>query len=158
MQEPFQENDSMLTVFVHEMHNKLAVIRSSAGLMDFYAEKSDQQTRVVLREHIAQIHQTLDDLSSRVIEVSMFIKLKLTEDEKESSTNLDKLLNQICRYSLEEWALDIPYKGQAGYANISNEHAEIVYMSMIKLSLYLSRSNTSGLQIEAVRDGSVTMI
>lgn len=148
MDTTFQENTSLITVFVHEMHNKLAVIRSSAGLMEFHAEKINEPIQDTLKQHIGQIHTTLDDLSSRIMELSLYMRLHLSDDDLDSETDLNKLVEQVQDWFYIEKGKRIQVTGSSGPLKIAVEHAEIVYMSVIKLALFFSSDNVNLVSIK----------
>lgn len=148
MDTTFQENTSLITVFVHEMHNKLAVIRSSAGLMEFHAEKINEPIQDTLKQHIGQIHTTLDDLSSRIMELSLYMRLHLSDDDLDSETDLNKLVEQVQDWFYIEKGKRIQVTGSSEPVKIAVEHAEIVYMSVIKLALFFSSDNVDLISIK----------
>lgn len=138
MDNMLKENTALITVFVHEMHNKLAVIRSSAGLMEVHSAKTGEYIQNMLNQHISQIHQTLDDLSSRIMELSLFMRLNLSDDELESETDLNKLMEQVQDWFDSEKGKCLKIVGDFDPVRISMEHAEIAYMSIVKLALFFA--------------------
>lgn len=155
MDNTLKGNTALVTVFVHEMHNKLAVIRSSAGLMEVHSAKTDEYIQNILKQHISQIHETLDDLSSRIMELSLFMRLNLSEDELESETDLHKLMEQVQDWFDSEKGKSLNITGHFDPVRISMEHAEIAYMSIVKLALFFARDIVDDINISRPFPGAM---
>lgn len=92
MQNP--EVTPALRYYIHDLHNKLAVVRTSAGLIDHYSTRTSEELRSILQEHVLQIDNALDEISEKLGEFSLFLRLNSSEDDMQE-ISLPDLVKEV---------------------------------------------------------------
>lgn len=90
---------SPIATFInHDLHNKFGVLRTANGMLEMLLEKLPEDQREPFEKQALLINQTLDRLSSSVINYTDCLKLESLLDEEESldlNYEIERLTNDL---------------------------------------------------------------